>query len=317
MASEALQKFAVELRTAREAKGISILQISTRTKIDPKFLTAIENAEFEILPEIYVRAFIKEFAQTVELNPKEIILKFDNAKSGISDTPPIVVKEPIAQTFTKNERLVTEKTEPEHKSVKHQNSIKPPSEFGATQYQHSVQMDKPQNGFMRANLNIVVGVLVLIAAMLVFYFAFFYDSTPEIIAYQPEQSLSDNTSRYEVKKPETPIVQDSLPSNTSTILTDSLRLKVQNREQVWIKVLSDGKIVQEGVVKKDSTLNFKALKQFRISIGNAGAVNLFFNDKPVKNIGKIGEIRSITITPDTIRYLTIKRNETKPASADR
>ncbi|MEW6653367.1 MAG: helix-turn-helix domain-containing protein [Bacteroidota bacterium] len=317
MALEALKKFADELKTEREAKGISILQISARTKIDPKFLTAIENGEFDILPEIYVRAFIKEFAQTIELNPKEIILKFDNAKSGVPENLPIAVKKPIPQTFSYNEQLASEKSQIENKSVKQQHSTQYSNQSGTSDESGTANIDKVPISFIKANLNIVVGVLVLIAAILVFYFAVVFDSTPDIVTDQQVQLLTDKTSRFEVKQHEAPVFQDSVPIASPAVLSDSLHLKIQNMEYVWVKVLSDGKNVQQGNVKKDSTMNFKALKQFRISIGNAGAVKLFLNDKPVKNVGKQGEIRHITITPDTIRYLTIKRNETKPASTDR
>lgn len=317
MASEALQKFADELRAAREAKGISILQISTRTKIDPKFLTAIENADFDILPELYVRAFIKEFALTIDLNPKEVIQKFDSAKSGFTEKPQVVVKEQSVQPILPKEQVEIQNKRSEVNSAAEQSVSQQSKEFGTTHDFQSVSTNEAPKSFVQTNLNIVVGVLVLIVAAIVFYFALFYESSPEIITDQQEQSLSSNAERFEVKKEDQPVVTpDSLPPVTQ-LKTDDLRLKVQNTGQVWIKVLSDGKIVQQGVVKKDSILNFTAKKQFGISVGNAGAVKLFFNDKPVKNVGRVGEIRNITITPDTIRYLTIQRNEKKPSNPNR
>ena len=48
MATEALKKFADELKTAREVKEISLLQVSAKTKIDLKFLQAMEDANFDI-----------------------------------------------------------------------------------------------------------------------------------------------------------------------------------------------------------------------------------------------------------------------------
>ena len=155
-----------------------------------------------------------------------------------------------------------------------------------------------------------MGAAVLIVAALVFYFAFFYESSPEIIADSKEQNSTETANRFEVKQPEQTLVQDSIHATVPAV-SDSLRLLVQNSEQVWIKVLCDGKIKQQGIVQKSSVLNFKAQKQFGISIGNAGVVKLFFNDKPVQNVGRLGEIRNITMTPDTIRYLTIPRNEKK------
>lgn len=317
MASESLQKFADELRTAREAKGISILQISTRTKIDPKFLAAIENADFDILPELYVRAFIKEFAQTIELNPKEVIQKFENAKSGFTEKPPVVVKEQAVQPIVPKEQIEIQKKESEIEVNADQIAVQQTKKFGTTRDLQGASTNEAPKSFVQANLNIVVGVLVLIVAAIVFYFALFYESSPEIITDQQEQSLFSNTERFEVKKEDPPVVTPDSLSSVTQPESNYLRLKVQNTGQVWIKVLSDGKIVQQGIVKKDSTLNFKAKKQFGISVGNAGAVKLFYNDKPVKNVGRVGEIRNITITPDTTRYITIQRNEKKSSSTNR
>ncbi|MDH7605836.1 MAG: helix-turn-helix transcriptional regulator, partial [Melioribacter sp.] len=84
MASEALIKFAEELKFIRVEKGISLQQISNHTKIDIKFLQKIEEGDFNFLPEIYVKAFIKEYAQTLELDPYDVIKKFVEAKNKIA-----------------------------------------------------------------------------------------------------------------------------------------------------------------------------------------------------------------------------------------
>ncbi|MFA7418857.1 MAG: helix-turn-helix domain-containing protein [Melioribacteraceae bacterium] len=301
MASEALLKFAEELRLAREAKGLSILQISSRTKIDPKFLSAIENGDFEILPELYVRAFIKEFAQTIDLNPKETIQKFDYAKTGQQEKA-LVTKEQISKP------VVNETTKPHEELIPEKIISSPTTQFDSVQDSSAPAATEAPKSFIATNLNIIMGAAVLIVAALVFYFAFFYESSPEIIADLSEQNSSETASRFEVKQPEQLPVQDTIPA---PVVSDSLRLSVQNSGQVWIKVLCDGKIKQQGILKNSGEIKFKALKQFGISIGNAGLVKLFLNEKPVNNVGKLGEIRNITITPDTIRYLTIPRNEKK------
>lgn len=314
MASETLQKFAEELRAAREAKGISILQISNRTKIDPKFLSAIENADFEILPELYVRAFIKELAQTIDLNPTETIQKYELAKTGQTEKATLATKEQITPASLTAETEKAKKSVPEEKPEPKKVETPPVNEYDSTpREQANPQNEIPQN-FLQNNLNVIIGAAVLVVAIVVFYFALFYESSPEIITDQQEQNVSESSERFEVKQADQKTVQDSI--TLAPVVSDSLRLSVQSSEQVWIKVLSDGRIVRQGIVQKNTTMNFKAKKQFGISIGNAGAVKLFFNEQPVKNVGKPGEIRNITITPDTIRYLTIPRNEKKSPTRD-
>lgn len=63
-----------KLKSAREAKGLSIGDIEKATKIQSRYLTAIEKNEFDKLPgDFYVRAFIRQYAQVVGLDGKELL----------------------------------------------------------------------------------------------------------------------------------------------------------------------------------------------------------------------------------------------------
>ncbi|MFC4760251.1 helix-turn-helix domain-containing protein [Fructobacillus durionis] len=69
-----------ELKEAREAKGYSFEQLAEITKIQPKFLKAIEEDDTDVLPSpFYTRAFAKKFAKAVGLNPDDLFeeVEFD------------------------------------------------------------------------------------------------------------------------------------------------------------------------------------------------------------------------------------------------
>ena len=69
-----------KLRKAREAKGLSISEIEKTTKIQSRYLEAIENNEFDKLPgDFYVRAFIRQYAQIVGLDGKELLNEYSEA----------------------------------------------------------------------------------------------------------------------------------------------------------------------------------------------------------------------------------------------
>ncbi|WEV40424.1 helix-turn-helix domain-containing protein [Lactobacillus sp. ESL0681] len=66
-----------KLCSAREAKGLSIADIEKATKIQSRYLTAIEQDEFDKLPgDFYVRAFIRQYAQVVGLDGKELLSEY-------------------------------------------------------------------------------------------------------------------------------------------------------------------------------------------------------------------------------------------------
>lgn len=67
------------LQRAREEKGISLDDIQRITKIQRRYLEAIERGHFHVLPgHFYARAFIKSYAEAVGLDPNHILTHFQS-----------------------------------------------------------------------------------------------------------------------------------------------------------------------------------------------------------------------------------------------
>src|SRR5699024_6554810 len=70
------------LKEAREEKGITLEYLQETTKIQKRYLAAIEEENFQILPgKFYAKAFIKEYANAVGLDADELIASFDDTPS--------------------------------------------------------------------------------------------------------------------------------------------------------------------------------------------------------------------------------------------
>lgn len=66
-----------QLKRAREEKQISLDEIQELTKIQKRYLQAIENGDFDKLPgAFYTKAFIKSYAEAVGLNYEALIQEF-------------------------------------------------------------------------------------------------------------------------------------------------------------------------------------------------------------------------------------------------
>jgi len=62
-----------DLKRIREARGVSLRQMSSTTKIGTRFLEYIEGDRFTFLPApIYLKGFLKEYARTVSLDPRRV-----------------------------------------------------------------------------------------------------------------------------------------------------------------------------------------------------------------------------------------------------
>lgn len=67
------------LREAREEKGWSLDDLQDRTKIQKRYLRGIEEGNYDVMPgHFYVRAFIKQYAETVDLNPEILFEEYKN-----------------------------------------------------------------------------------------------------------------------------------------------------------------------------------------------------------------------------------------------
>ncbi|GGA62490.1 XRE family transcriptional regulator [Ornithinibacillus halotolerans] len=65
------------LKDAREIKGISLDELQDTTKIQKRYLVAIEEENFSVLPgKFYAKAFIKEYAIAVGLDPNELMEEY-------------------------------------------------------------------------------------------------------------------------------------------------------------------------------------------------------------------------------------------------
>lgn len=67
------------LKKARLEKGLSLDDVQEATKIRKRYLEAIEEGDYKVLPgSFYVRAFVKTYAETVGLNPDEVLQYYHN-----------------------------------------------------------------------------------------------------------------------------------------------------------------------------------------------------------------------------------------------
>ncbi|MDN4077451.1 DUF4115 domain-containing protein [Paenibacillus polymyxa] len=84
-----------QLKEARLQKGLSLDDVQEMTKIRKRYLEAIETGDYKVLPgSFYVRAFIKTYAETVGLNPDELL---EGHQSNVPEPEPEAVMEPVTQ----------------------------------------------------------------------------------------------------------------------------------------------------------------------------------------------------------------------------
>ncbi len=280
------KKFSADLKSTREEIGISLEQIAAKTRIDIKFLRAIEDGNFDVIDEIYIRAFIREYSQMLNLNGNEVLGKYDSIKKGINadlkitdtekkdDTQAQKVKEFDTDSGIDSSNILTE-------SSKLSKSI----------------LSTPKKKI------IVYGgaVTVILIFFVLFLLGVFNSSGNEIVTEQNfEEVIKDQTERYGA-------AEDNKPRYGSS--SDSLVLKIIARDSSWISVNSDDIVTQEFMMYRGRTKTVKAMEKFRLTIGNAGGVKFLLNNDTLDFAGKSGQVRSLLIDETGLNVITNVVNE--------
>ena len=92
------------LKNAREKKGLTIEELEASTHIVAKFIKALENEDFDVLPgEIYVKGFIKNLSDKLSLDAEMVLERYNLQKNGANSEQNLLknqknqkkVKEPV------------------------------------------------------------------------------------------------------------------------------------------------------------------------------------------------------------------------------
>ncbi|MFC7392612.1 helix-turn-helix domain-containing protein [Scopulibacillus cellulosilyticus] len=93
-----MSELGTALKEAREEKGMTLEDIERKTKIQKRYLLAIEEGHFDQLPgNFYSRAFIKNYAEAVGLDPNALFNEYGHVIPNIRQEPSQVVLPPRTQ----------------------------------------------------------------------------------------------------------------------------------------------------------------------------------------------------------------------------
>ncbi|MFA8342012.1 MAG: helix-turn-helix domain-containing protein [Rhodothermaceae bacterium] len=259
MSKETLRKLGEELKATREQKDITLQQIFNKTRIDMKFLNAIESGDFEVMPDVYIRAFIREYAKSIELDGNTILRKYEIAKEG---------REIGEEDIQEIEREQAEKQEPAAK------------EFSAP--------SASANESDGSNKNILIGIYAIagLAAILIIYLVFFNTKDQEIITEKPYQEVLEETkSRFEIpaEKKKEEVKQTVVP-----VMSDSLSLVIIASDTCWIGGKIDSNSDIDFLLYPGRKKTIKAKTQFYLVAGNAGGIEFLLNGKKLDYTGRTG-----------------------------
>ncbi|MCY7363331.1 MAG: helix-turn-helix domain-containing protein [Ignavibacteria bacterium] len=101
-----LNIFAEDLKAIREEKNISLRDVANKTRLNINILESLESGDYTFQPQAYIRAFMKQYIASIELDVEEVLFDYDLARSGKykskrQNVPPVSVtkSEPVNESI--------------------------------------------------------------------------------------------------------------------------------------------------------------------------------------------------------------------------
>lgn len=288
--------FGHRLRQAREARGITLRQIATTTKISLAALEGLERNDISKLPGgLFSRAFVRSYAQEVGLDPDETVREFLAAfdEEGVTaGTPPFLLprRKDTGEDAFDNQRRVAG-------TVLKLVLVSVP--LGAALLYFSTRGGPAVSP---------AGTQPAAAARSA------PSSRPPVTAVEPgsepdapaEAAIREGaTAPTAAPEPEAPVPPQAVPVDVSgaAASTEGIQVEVAPTGRCWVSLTVDGTLVLERVMEPGERVSRRVVTEAVIRVGDAGAFAFSVNGRPGRPLGEDGLVRTVRITPDTFETL--------------
>jgi cytoskeleton protein RodZ len=261
------------LQRARLEQGLDLATVAARTKINAKYLEAIEADDRSSLPSsFFYKSFVHQYARTLSLDTKEIDAEIDRELSADAPLP------------------LPGQDNPTWREV-------PPVELSSR--------------FQFSRIYASSAILILMLAACSGIYGWWYNShslaaprveSPAPIAkaepvakIEPVPVALTSTAN---DAPQSVAVAPAAPIATSGVLLDLLA-----REETWLSVSSDGKPVFSGILAVNQSKTVEGKEYAKMRVGNAAGLEVRLNGKLLGPLGHRGQVLIVVFTPDNFQIM--------------
>jgi cytoskeleton protein RodZ len=255
--SDPMMAFGEQLRRAREKSGISLDELSARTKIRVSILEAIERGDLARLPAIfYTKAFVRAYAAEVRLDPEPIVQEY----VALSEPPPPA---------------------PQQTELRGVRDTPPPPSMAEL------------FGLVRPGLAPLA--MFAVAGLLLFaVFKFSHTDRPGPSADVEPGAVATGGNTPPSQAPQgTAAGENSIAPVAHQ--PDRLTVEIRPTGILWLEGTADGERVIRRLLQPREHIVIDARDEIRLLIGDAGAFDYSINGRPGRRLGGPGEVRTIDV----------------------
>lgn len=273
------------LKEARQQKGLSLEQVEEATRIRRKYLQALEEENFGVLPaEVYVKGFLRNYAQYLDLDVEEVMALYaEKAARGEGASPSPDIFRPMSIPVSRPSWLTPDLVIGALLIV----ALLGFGAWAAWRYLPPLRQYLP---------------LLL------------RTPTPPEPTATPMPSPSPTLSAALPLPTPTPppTATPTPPPSPTPTLTPTPRapagVEVELRivERAWLRVVVDGEVAFEGALEAGSRRTWRGRESVALRCGNAGGVRVTVNGEDLGLLGERGQVveeewlaEGVTPTPAT------------------
>ncbi|HEY2843930.1 MAG TPA: RodZ domain-containing protein [Bryobacteraceae bacterium] len=282
------------LRSARERQGRELAEIADELCLTQQYVRAIEADDVKSLPgAFFYKNFVRQYAAIVGVKDAEL-------RSGV-DSLTAAFEEPVLP------------------GALAQPPVRPMDPIVA---------DNNRSYFASTRMGLsVAGLAVALVACSAFYAwwsrpaeaAMAKVSTPPPVM-QPSVQPAVQAVGQPVAQPVVETVAQQNPSEPTPVQlasqviaetqtqvaadgTNHVVLNLSATEKTWLSISSEGKRLFSGFLEPSQTKTLTGIEAARMTVGNAGGLEVRLNGRLIGPIGKSGQVRTIVFTPDNFQVL--------------
>ena len=271
------------LKQKREGQGLSLDQVASLTRIQSKFLHALEEEIFADLPEqVFARGFVRTYARSLGINEEDALRRFSDASSefyqrGQQEQQQVSLKIQEERQGKLNRNLVIGITvvilialglflprqqQTPTPSTSQETANSPPSSSLPQEKEEGEDTQQDQE----------------LAAL--------QDGAP---VEQVGEKLPTAVSSAP-KAVARPTEVETNPPNPAASTNNPLILELEATQLTWVVVKSDDEDPHEALLQPGQRATWKGQSQFTLTLGNAAGVEVRLNGESRGPFGKAGQV---------------------------
>lgn len=288
------------LRQARENKGLSVEEVFAKTRINARYLEALESGDYGALPSAaHARGFLRNYARFVGLDPEPLLERYSQSQfyqaRNRGPEPPLEETAPFVPI-----RQIEEQPffDPVNVEVDLGSRRDPESAVRLVIIAALIiAVALVGNRFLPLLFNnddgseaITEGVTNVVQDLFSNVEAMGGEAEEEALATPAaEEAVINSTSRTGTG-PDTAILPTASPTRPALPATlDEINLKLEVTERTWLESTIDGEVVFSGIARAGDTFEWTAEDEARLLTGNAVGVFVTLNDIPLGRLGDRGQ----------------------------